>query len=176
MQCLRASGACHIGALFLQRHYEPWLEACSRPRVVFIPQESWPNHHGVFRHLGLETAPLPWYNLETHSVDMHKLLAGIDSLPPRSVVILQTAGQNPTGCDPSALEWQRLALSLFRGGHLAFLDSAYPGFGPGDVKADYAPIRLRRDWEIDVRHIADELKGRWKRLFHELDQLQTPGD
>ena len=39
MQCLGASGACHMGALFLKLHYEPFKHG--QPRKVYIPAESW---------------------------------------------------------------------------------------------------------------------------------------
>lgn len=152
-----------MGAMFLKQHYGPLSGTQGGPRV-FIPQESWgttaarpppddleegkrligllANHHGVFRHVGLETACLPWYHHESQSLDIDSLLSAIHRLPLRSVIVLQTAGQNPTGFDPSPSDWQKLSDALVRGGHLAFLDAAYPGFVSGDFETDCAPIRL----------------------------------
>jgi len=40
MQALGASGACHMGALFLKLNYGPW-QAAGADRRVYIPVESW---------------------------------------------------------------------------------------------------------------------------------------
>ena len=40
MQALGASGACHMGALFLKLHYGPWKVAGAEQRV-YILAESW---------------------------------------------------------------------------------------------------------------------------------------
>lgn len=40
MQALGASGACHMGALFLKLNYAPW-QAAGVDRRVYIPTESW---------------------------------------------------------------------------------------------------------------------------------------
>ena len=39
MQCLGASGACHMGAVFLKLHYEPFKSG--QPGKVYIPSETW---------------------------------------------------------------------------------------------------------------------------------------
>ena len=39
MQALGASGACHMGALFLKLHYGPWKAGA--PKRVYIPAEIW---------------------------------------------------------------------------------------------------------------------------------------
>lgn len=56
--------------------------------------------------------------------------------------MLQVCGNNPTGCDPSAEEWRRLAQTFQAKQHFAFLDLSYPGFVSGSVAEDCAPIRL----------------------------------
>ncbi|KJZ77311.1 hypothetical protein HIM_03035 [Hirsutella minnesotensis 3608] len=148
MQCLGATGACHMGAVFLKLHYEPFRD--SPPGKVYIPSETWVNHRRVFHHVGLETGSLPWYNHATASLDIDALEAAIDLLPEKSVIVLQTAGNNPTGCDPSASQWRRLAAAFARHGHFAFLDASYPGFVTGDVEKDCEPIRLFAEANIPL--------------------------
>ncbi|KAG5942882.1 hypothetical protein E4U53_007149 [Claviceps sorghi] len=140
MQCLGASGACHMGAVFVHGHYAPFHDG--EPADVYIPEQTWVNHGNVFRHAGWQTRSLPWYSPGRAALDMEALVEAIDGLPPRSVIVLQTAGNNPTGCDPCPSQWRALAEVFARGGHLAFLDAAYPGFVTGDVEADCAPIRV----------------------------------
>jgi aspartate aminotransferase len=95
----------------------------------------------VFQSVGLQTETLPWYNRATGSLDSAALLAAIQRLPAQSVVVLQTVGNNPTGCDPSPDEWAQLTQALAAGHHFAFLDVAYPGFVSGCFAQDCAPIR-----------------------------------
>ncbi|KAH8658405.1 aspartate aminotransferase [Xylariales sp. PMI_506] len=140
MQTLGASGACHMGAAFLKSHYEPFQNG--HPGKVYIPKETWVNHPNVFHHVGLETEDLPWFDFENKSLSIDALIASIDILPSQSVILLQTAGNNPTGCDPSPSQWHSLADAFVRGGHFAFLDAAYPGFVTGDVERDCLPIRI----------------------------------
>jgi aspartate aminotransferase len=39
MQALGASGACHMGAMFLRAHYEPYKT--KGLGVIYIPSETW---------------------------------------------------------------------------------------------------------------------------------------
>lgn len=148
-----------MGALFLKHHYEPYQTG--QAGKVYIPAETWgkwhscslfflgsvtdtlpANHHNIFQVVGFETATLPWYDPQTHLLDEEGLLAAIETLPPRSIIVLQTAGNNPTGCDPNITAWHRLAEAFSAGKHFAFLDVAYPGFVTGNFEADCAPIRI----------------------------------
>ncbi|KAI1144950.1 aspartate aminotransferase [Nemania diffusa] len=139
MQCLGASGACHMGALFLRKYYEPLQKGTSQK--IYIPNETWANHANVFHHVGLETKSLPWFSSKTRSLDIEALVAAIASLPSGSVIVLQTAGNNPTGCDPTPADWRRLAECFVAGTHLVFFDAAYPGFVSGDFERDCEPVR-----------------------------------
>lgn len=40
MQALGASGACHMGAMLLRKHYQPYKSSVSEGRV-YIPGETW---------------------------------------------------------------------------------------------------------------------------------------
>ncbi|KAH9882570.1 hypothetical protein J1614_000806, partial [Plenodomus biglobosus] len=140
MQTLGGSGACHMGAQFLRMHYEPYKV---NPRGnVYIPAETWVNHPNVFHAVGFETASVPYYNPSTHAFDFARFNEAVMCIPAQSIVVLQVCGNNPTGCDPSAEEWQRLAQTFLAKQHFVFLDLSYPGFVSGSVEKDCAPIRL----------------------------------
>ncbi|KAF4465927.1 Pyridoxal phosphate-dependent transferase major region subdomain 2 [Fusarium albosuccineum] len=140
MQALGGSGACHMGAKFLRMHYEPYK---ANPRgKVYIPAETWVNHRNVFQDAGFETANLPYYSPSTHAFDFDSFNEALGRIPPQSIVVLQVCGNNPTGCDPSAEEWERLAQTFQAKHHFAFLDLSYPGFVSGSVAEDCAPIRM----------------------------------
>lgn len=167
MQTLGASGACHMGALFLKHHYGPWKVA-GTPRKVYVPAESWGtykkktwgfplliltvlvNHPNVFSFLGLEPKPLPYYNPSTRGIDFAALILAIASLPPQSVIVLQTAAQNPTGCDPTAAQWREFARTFKSLDHFAFLDAAYLGFVSGDAYTDAESVRIFADMGVPL--------------------------
>ncbi|KAF2753572.1 aspartate aminotransferase [Pseudovirgaria hyperparasitica] len=139
MQALGGSGACHMGAVLLRNHYEPW-KTTQRPKV-FIPTESWANHSNVFTSQGIEAHYVPYFNSVTQAFDFDSFRATLSGLPSQSVVVLQTGAHNPTGCDPSLEQWKSLATVFEQHGHFAFWDAAYPGLASGCIDEDLAGFR-----------------------------------
>src|SRR5258707_15879393 len=69
------------------------------------------------------------------------MLATLDRLPARSVVLLHASCHNPTGADLTEAHWREL-LDLFkRRSLLPFIDIAYQGLGTG-IAEDAFGIRL----------------------------------
>ncbi|KAE8373752.1 aspartate aminotransferase, cytoplasmic [Aspergillus bertholletiae] len=140
VQTLGGSGACHMGAAFLERHYGPWKEGA--PKRVYVPNETWVNHANVFRYLNIAVSSFPYYSPGSGAVAFDKLKNSLEDIPHQSVVVLQVAANNPTGCDLSQTQWNSLAEAFRRKGHFAFFDAAYLGFASGDHDRDSAPLRL----------------------------------
>ncbi|KAF4629851.1 hypothetical protein G7Y89_g8285 [Cudoniella acicularis] len=148
MQTVGASGACHMGAMFLRAHYETYK---SKPSGnVYIPAQTWVNHPNLFHAVGFETVSLPYYDASAHVFAFNSFNEAIQQIPTQSIVVLQVCGNNPTGCDPSVEEWERLAHTFKSKQHFAFLDLSYPGFVSGSVAQDCAPIRLFADANIPL--------------------------
>ncbi|RAQ62606.1 hypothetical protein COH20_008370 [Aspergillus flavus] len=145
---LGGSGACHMGARFLRKHYEPYKS--DPERNVYIPAESWVNHPNVFHDAGFKTIDLPYYSSSTHSFDFDSFNEALIKAPSQSIIVLQVCGNNPTGCDPSTEQWQRLAHTFQAKQHFAFLDLSYPGFVSGSVAKDCMPIRIFDEVEIPL--------------------------
>ncbi|KAL4782545.1 aspartate aminotransferase, cytoplasmic [Aspergillus varians] len=140
MQTLGGSGACHMGAVFLNKHYGPWNAGA--PRKVYIPAETWNNHPNVFRYLDIEVDNLPYYDHKTGTVAFDELKGALERLPNQAVIVLQPAANNPTGSDLSQEQWHTLADLFKRKGHFPFFDAAYLGFVSGDHQKDSAPLQL----------------------------------
>lgn len=149
----------------LKNHYGPWKQS-GNPEI-FLPNESWcrflgfggfreyanwitVNHPFVFESAGIKPKFLPYLSSKTNTFDFSKFTEALKSLPPQSVVLLQSGAQNPTGCDPSPDQWRELALIFSQHGHLAFFDAAYPGFASGDIDTDLAGVRLFAEHEIPL--------------------------
>ncbi|KAL6892074.1 aspartate aminotransferase [Trichoderma evansii] len=139
MQAVGATGAIHMGARFLKAHYPAWQQSdCA----IYLAKDTWANHCNVFQTLGIQAVDLPYYNASTKSLDWSRYREAIEGLPPRSVILLQTAAHNPTGCDPTPEQWQELIQIFVARNYFAFLDSSYLGLVSGDAEEDASVIRM----------------------------------
>jgi aspartate aminotransferase len=131
VQTIGGSGAVHLAAVFLKAFGR-------RPETVLIPNQSWENHRGMFAYAGYAVREYGYYNMATRAFDLAAMQADLLAAPDRSIVVLHACGHNPTGCDPSAEEWAKLA-SIFEQKQLfAFFDNAYQGFVSGNFAEDRA--------------------------------------
>ncbi len=131
-QTVGGTGALKTGGIFIKEELGS---------SVWISTPSWPNHRGVFLHCGLKVEAYPYYDKLSRSLDYEKMIFCLEKLSPGSVVVLHAACHNPTGCDLSSLQWNKL-LDLFKAKKLIpFFDFAYQGFGSG-IQEDARAIRL----------------------------------
>jgi aspartate/tyrosine/aromatic aminotransferase len=131
-QTLGGTGALKLGGTFLSEEIKTPL---------YLSSPTWPNHRGVFTHCSLAVDTYPYYDLKKHQVDVQGMLSCLESLSPRSVVVLHGCCHNPTGADLTPAEWQQLATLCVRKQLLPFFDLAYQGLGVG-LDEDAAPIRM----------------------------------
>lgn len=66
------------------------------------------------------------------------MLAALQQLPPRSIVLLHPCCHNPTGADLTREQWDRVIEVLIGRELIPFLDIAYQGFGRGLDEDAYA--------------------------------------
>jgi len=107
---------------------------------IWLSDPTWANHKNVFGAAGLEICSYPYYNTETRSLDFDAMVHALSAVPSTDVVLFHACCHNPTGCDPTADQWARLAELADRCGFLPFFDFAYQGFGDG-VDEDAAGLR-----------------------------------
>ena len=133
IQCLGGTGALRLGADFL---YTLLPQA-----TVAISDPSWENHRAIFEKVGFNVVDYPYYDANTHGLDLEAMLNCLQQLPEQSIVVLHACCHNPTGVDPSPEQWQRIAQVLLAKQHIPFMDIAYQGFGEG-IDQDAAAVRL----------------------------------
>jgi aspartate/tyrosine/aromatic aminotransferase len=109
-------------------------------RSIYVPQPAWPNHRQIFERAGCRVESLPYYDPVKRGFSFSSMLSALQKLPRNSVVLLQGACHNPTGCDPSAAEWVEIAKTMKERQLLPFFDTAYQGFGEG-IEEDASAIR-----------------------------------
>ncbi|CAK1356794.1 Aspartate aminotransferase, mitochondrial [Cercospora beticola] len=142
-QCLGASGACYMAACLLKRHH------VAQP-TVYLPRETWSNHANIFEHAGLRVEEIPYFDTKDATLDFDAFHAAVDQLLPESVLVLQTAGQNPTGCDPTAKQWTQIAATCAMRGHLIIFDAAYYGMASGSIEQDTECIRICAEANVSI--------------------------
>ncbi len=117
IQSVGGSGALRIGAEFLKAYF-PGSE-------VWVSDPTWDNHEVLFAGAGLAVHAYPYYDPQTNGLRFGDMLATIDALPARSVVLLQPCCHNPTGIDLSRDQWRQLIAVLQRRELIPFVDMAY---------------------------------------------------
>ncbi len=110
------------------------------PRV-FLPAPTWPNHTAIARHMGLEVVTYRYFDAATGGVDASGLLADLAGARASDLIVLHGCCHNPTGANPDAALWERIAGAAEAAGAAVLVDLAYQGFGDG-LEADAAPTRM----------------------------------
>jgi aromatic-amino-acid transaminase len=136
VQGVGSSGGLKVGADFIHRYF---------PDIaIWVSDPTWDNHRAVFEGAGLTVHTYPYYDPATGGLRFEDMLTTLNSLPPKSVVLLHACCHNPTGVDLSPLQWDELIPVLKARELLPFLDLAYQGYGDG-LEADTFAIRALAD-------------------------------
>ncbi|WP_321814464.1 MULTISPECIES: amino acid aminotransferase [unclassified Paraburkholderia] len=132
VQTLGGSGALKVGADFIKRYFPQ--------SQVWVSDPTWENHRFIFERAGFEVNTYPYYDEATGGLKFDAMLAAIDALPAKSVVLLHACCHNPTGVDLDDAQWVQLIDVLQKRDLLPFVDMAYQGFGAG-LDADAFAVR-----------------------------------
>jgi aspartate/tyrosine/aromatic aminotransferase len=98
--------------------------------AVWLSTPTWPNHPQVFAAAGLPLRSYPYLG-DDGELDLEAMLEALRSVPAGDVVVLHGCCHNPTGIDPTAEQWERIADAVAAAGALPLLDFAYQGFADG---------------------------------------------
>mgnify|MGYP001111142168 CR=1 FL=1 len=130
IQTLGGSGALKVGADFLKRYFPD--------SAVWVSDPTWENHVAICAGAGFEVHTYPWFDRATRGVNFPAMLAALQQLPPRSIVLLHPCCHNPTGADLTPEQWDRVIEVVIARELIPFLDIAYQGFGRGLDEDAYA--------------------------------------
>lgn len=109
--------------------------------TVWLSNPTWPNHPSILRYLGMKTAEYRYFDARTGDLDRAGMLEDLRRVAPGDVVLLHGCCHNPTGANPDAELWARIADLLLARGAVPFIDLAYQGYGDG-LEADAAATRM----------------------------------
>ncbi|MBN3055783.1 aromatic amino acid transaminase [Pectobacterium brasiliense] len=130
IQTLGGSGALKVGADFLKRYF-PNSE-------VWVSAPTWENHIAIFEGAGFNVHTYPYFDGENLGVKFDAMLATLQALPARSIVLLHPCCHNPTGSDLTTEQWDRVIEVIIQRELIPFMDIAYQGFGLGIEQDAYA--------------------------------------
>ena len=132
VQALGGTGGLKVGADLLRR-----LNPAAQ---VWISDPSWENHRALFEYAGFTVNTYPYYDADTHGVNFDSMIAALDELPARSIVVLHACCHNPTGVDLAPQQWERVMAAVNARDLVPFLDIAYQGFAES-LDADAFAVR-----------------------------------
>ncbi|WP_341891434.1 amino acid aminotransferase [Variovorax sp. YR752] len=130
IQSVGSSGGLKVGADFIAR----WFPGSG----VWVSDPTWDNHRSMFEGAGIAVQTYPYYDAQTGGVRFADMLATLEQLPAKSIVLLHACCHNPTGVDLTRAQWDELVPLLKRRNLIPYLDLAYQGFGDGIAEDAYA--------------------------------------
>ncbi|GAB3625070.1 aspartate/tyrosine/aromatic aminotransferase [Mariniluteicoccus endophyticus] len=132
VQSLGGTGALKIAADF--------LKSVNPDAQVYISNPSWENHRALFARAGFDVETYPYYDAANRAVDVDGMIATLEGLDERTIVVLHACCHNPTGYDLNPDEWGRVLDVVQRRDLVPMLDIAYQGFANG-IEEDGAVVR-----------------------------------
>jgi len=132
VQALGGTGGLRVGADFLRKF--------SPTSGVRISDPSWENHRALFEGAGFAVDGYPYYDPSTHGLAFDAMRESLASMPAGTIVVLHACCHNPTGVDPTPVQWDEIIATVRKQDLIPFLDLAYQGFGAGS-DADAVVVR-----------------------------------
>jgi aspartate aminotransferase len=117
------------------------IRLASPDSVVHVSTPTWANHVPLLSGAGLKLESYPYYDPATGGVQFGPMMAALERVPARAVLLLHASCHNPTGADLSQEQWRELLALVKRRQLLPFMDMAYQGLGEG-LEDDAFGIRL----------------------------------
>ncbi|GIX24795.1 MAG: aromatic amino acid aminotransferase [Caldimonas sp.] len=136
IQTLGGSGGLKVGADFLKRYF-PQSE-------VWVSDPTWDNHRAMFEGAGFTVHTYPYYDAASGGLRFDAMLAALQDMPERSIVLLHACCHNPTGVDLTRQQWAQLIPVIQSRRLIPYVDIAYQGFGDG-IEEDAHAIRALTD-------------------------------
>jgi len=110
--------------------------------TIYLSNPTWGNHKKIFSKCGLTQREYRYWNAQGRNLDFEGMCQDLQKAQPGDVVLLHACAHNPTGVDPSEKQWEDIAELMKRKRLVALFDSAYQGYGTGDLKKDRFPVEL----------------------------------
>jgi len=134
LQAVAGTGALRVGAGL--------LALASPDSKVLLSDPSWENHDLVFTRAGFTTGTYRYYDAATRSVDIEGMLDDLRAADPGTIVVMHASCHNPTGCDLTHDEWDRVTEVVQERELVPFIDMAYQGLSLSVIQDMYPMTAL----------------------------------
>ncbi len=108
--------------------------------TLWMSDETWPNHPAVFGAAGVPMKRYPYFDAAKNTLDIDAMLKGLAEAKEGDVVLLHGCCHNPTGVDPDAGQWAKIADVCAQKNLLPLVDFAYQGLATG-IEEDAVGLR-----------------------------------
>lgn len=125
-----------------------FIRRCLGRRTIWVSNPTWANHQGIFSAAGLDIKTYPYYDAETHGLNLEGMITVLEDIPENDVVLLHACCHNPTGVDPTEEQWETIAKVCKEKRLLPLIDFAYQGFSKGWVD-DAVAIRAFSEYGME---------------------------
>lgn len=119
-------------------------------KTVYITNPTWSNHLLISDESHMRYKEYDYYDQYNSKLNLENILKTIEEAENESIFILHTCSHNPTGCDPTKEEWQKIIEGISKKNHFIIFDTAYQGFATGDLEEDIYAIRLATNYNLDI--------------------------
>ncbi|PAA86783.1 hypothetical protein BOX15_Mlig013047g3 [Macrostomum lignano] len=142
IQSLGGTGALRLGYDFLR---------CILGRdTIYVSKPTWGNHKGIAQQCGYPNVREYRYWLASgRCLDEQGMLEDLTAAPEGSVIVLHGVAHNPTGCDPTPEQWEKILAVIKQRNLFPLIDLAYQGFASGDLDRDGRVPRLFADHNME---------------------------
>jgi len=142
VQCLGGTGALRLCSDFMQQ--------CLGRSVAYVSKPTWPNHNSVLKMAGIQDVrDYRYWDPKTKSIDFDGMVEDLKGVPEHAVVILHAVAHNPTGMDLNEQQWNTILDLLIARNATIVMDTAYQGFGSGDLDKDGMSVRMLADKGVE---------------------------
>jgi aspartate aminotransferase/aromatic-amino-acid transaminase len=125
-----------------------FIRQCLGKRTIWVSNPTWANHQGIFRSADLEIENYPYYDPQTHGLNLEGMITVLEDIPENDVVLFHACCHNPTGVDPSADDWETIAKICKERRLLPVVDFAYQGFATGWID-DAVAVRAFSEYGLE---------------------------
>lgn len=125
-----------------------FIRQCLGKRTIWVSNPTWANHKGIFSRTDLDISTYPYYDPESHGLNLAGMITVLEDIPENDVVLFHACCHNPTGVDPSADDWETIAKVCKERRLLPVLDFAYQGFATGWID-DAVAVRAFMEYGME---------------------------
>jgi aspartate aminotransferase len=129
VQTLSGTGSLKLAADFLAETYNEDFN------TVYLPNPTWGNHSNIFSSARLATSTYTYLD-ENKNFNFEIFINSIKKIPDNNIILLHACAHNPSGYDPSQVQWEEVIKVCKSKNLFIFIDFAYLGFASGVPSQD----------------------------------------